>query len=107
MTIPTNDMSLKARSSLLIGHCVGLIDMVALPLWVGLLATAFRFDAQLAGGVVTLFLLGVVMASAITAPLLPGSGPGRLLPSGLRSLPPRWPPAHRHVRPWHSPACIC
>ncbi len=83
MTIPTNDMSLKARSSLLIGHCVGLIDMVALPLWVGLLATAFRFDAQLAGGVVTLFLLGVVMASAITAPLLPRIRTRALAPIGF------------------------
>jgi predicted MFS family arabinose efflux permease len=53
---------------LMTSHCAGMLDMVALPLWVGTLVTAYAFDAQQAGGLVTLFLLGAVAASLFFAP---------------------------------------
>jgi predicted MFS family arabinose efflux permease len=53
---------------LMTSHCAGMLDMVALPLWVGTLITAYALDAQQAGGLVTLFLLGAVAASLFFAP---------------------------------------
>ncbi|MBI5721675.1 MAG: MFS transporter [Burkholderiales bacterium] len=53
---------------LMTSHCAGMVDMVALPLWVGTLVTAYALDAQQAGGLVTLFLLGAVAASMFCAP---------------------------------------
>jgi predicted MFS family arabinose efflux permease len=47
----------------------GMIDMVALPLWIGGLMQHYRFSPQHAGITVTLFLLGMVVASAVLAPL--------------------------------------
>ena len=57
------------RLVLMTSHCAGMVDMVALPLWVGTLVTAYALDAQQAGGLVTLFLLGAVAASILFAPL--------------------------------------
>lgn len=45
-----------------------MIDLVALPIWVGALISEFHLDAQQAGGIVTLFLGGGVAASALLAP---------------------------------------
>lgn len=56
------------RLVLMTSHCAGMVDMVALPLWVGTLVTAYALDAQQAGGLVTLFLLGAVAASGFFAP---------------------------------------
>lgn len=60
--------SRAGRLVLMTSHCAGMVDMVALPLWVGVLVTAYAFDAQQAGGLVTLFLLGAVAASLWIAP---------------------------------------
>ena len=60
--------SRSGRLVLMTSHCAGMVDMVALPLWVGTLVTAYTFDAQQAGGLVTLFLLGAVGASIFFAP---------------------------------------
>lgn len=54
-------------AALIIGHCAGLIDLVALPIWVGALITRFNFNPAQAGGLVTLFLIGAVVASLLTA----------------------------------------
>ncbi|MGP9767650.1 MFS transporter [Halomonas sp. AOP13-D3-9] len=54
-------------AALVIGHCAGLIDLVALPIWVGALITRFNFNPAHAGGLVTLFLIGAVVASLMTA----------------------------------------
>lgn len=56
--------------ALVIAHCAGMIDLVALPVWVGALVERFGFRPQEAGALVTLFLLGAVAASAVVAPRL-------------------------------------
>jgi len=45
-----------------------MVDLVALPVWVGTLISAFGFDPQRAGGLATLFLAGAVLASLFFAP---------------------------------------
>nr|WP_241030983.1 MFS transporter [Paraburkholderia sp. Ac-20347] len=45
-----------------------MVDLVGLPLWVGILIESYRFDPQQAGGLATLFLAGIVIASALLAP---------------------------------------
>jgi predicted MFS family arabinose efflux permease len=67
-TMRKTTKSLAGRLVLMSSHCAGMVDMVALPLWVGTLVTAYALDAQRAGGLVTLFLLGAVAASLFFAP---------------------------------------
>ena len=50
--------SWRGRIALMAGHCAGMIDLVALPVWVGALIAHYGFDPQQAGGLVTLFLAG-------------------------------------------------
>lgn len=56
-----------ALAALIFGHMVGMIDLVALPIWVGALVERYGFQPQQAGGLVTLFLLGAVLASVTLA----------------------------------------
>jgi predicted MFS family arabinose efflux permease len=58
---------LPARVALLVAHCAGMIDLVALPVWVGTLMSGHGLDAPHAGGLATLFLLGAVLTSLATA----------------------------------------
>lgn len=58
----------SGRMVLIASHCAGMLDLVALPVWVGVLMTGWRLDPQTAGGLVTLYLLGAVSASAVFAP---------------------------------------
>lgn len=60
--------SRRGRIALMVAHCAGMVDLVALPIWVGALIAHYRFDPQQAGGLATLFLLGVVLASVLLAP---------------------------------------
>lgn len=60
--------SKKGRFALCIGHVAGMVDIVALPVWVGALISEYAFSPQRAGGLATLFLLGVVAASLFFAP---------------------------------------
>ncbi|MCD2172365.1 MFS transporter [Rhizobium sp. C4] len=53
--------------ALVIAHCAGMLDLIALPVWVGALVERFGFSPQQAGGLATLFLLGAVVASAFAA----------------------------------------
>lgn len=55
-------------AALVIGHCAGMLDLVALPVWVGALVERFGLSPQQAGALATLFLIGAVLASAVTAP---------------------------------------
>ena len=67
--------SLRGRVALMVGHCAGMVDLVALPVWVGTLISVYRFDPQQAGLLATLFLAGAVVASLVLAPffqVLPG-----------------------------------
>lgn len=61
--------SLRGRTVLLIAHVAGMIDLVALPVWVGTLVQHYRFNFEQAGLLVTTFLVGVVAASLVLAPL--------------------------------------
>ncbi|WP_321949307.1 MFS transporter [Paraburkholderia sp. J10-1] len=86
MTDATGENVRLSRSSiaaLLVAHCAGMIDLVALPLWIGVLIAQYRFDPQQAGGVVTLFLAGVVVASAVTAPLFARAKVRLMVPAGF------------------------
>lgn len=56
--------------ALMIAHCAGMVDLVALPVWVATLIGAYRLDAQHAGALPTLFLAGVVVSSSICSPRL-------------------------------------
>jgi predicted MFS family arabinose efflux permease len=56
-------------AALLVTHVAGMIDLVALPVWVGTLVQYYALDFEQAGLTVTSFLLGVVAASLLLAPL--------------------------------------
>lgn len=56
------------RATLMVAHCAGMVDLVVLPVWVGVLISGFGLDPQQAGGLATLFLIGAVTASALVAP---------------------------------------
>ena len=55
-------------AALVIAHVAGMIDLVALPVWVGTLMQHFGFDAQRAGALVTVYLLVAVLVSSFVAP---------------------------------------
>ena len=56
------------RAALMVAHCAGMVDLVALPVWVGTLIARYGFDPQQAGALATLFLAGAVAASLWVAP---------------------------------------
>jgi predicted MFS family arabinose efflux permease len=56
--------------ALMIAHCAGMVDLVALPVWVGTLIGAYHLDPQQAGLLVTLFLAGAVLGSLFFSPRL-------------------------------------
>lgn len=58
----------RGRAALMVMHCAGMVDLVALSVWVGTLIAAYGFDAQRAGGLPTLFLAGAVLSSVALAP---------------------------------------
>jgi predicted MFS family arabinose efflux permease len=58
----------RGKAVLTLAHVIGMIDMVALPLWVGALIQYYKYSPPQAGITVTLFLLGVVIASVFFAP---------------------------------------
>jgi predicted MFS family arabinose efflux permease len=61
--------SRRGRAVLMLCHFVGMVDLVALPVWVGVLVQHYGFDLEHAGMTVTAFLLGAVAASLVAAPL--------------------------------------
>ncbi|MCM2292676.1 MFS transporter [Allorhizobium sp. BGMRC 0089] len=61
-------LSVSGAAALVIAHCAGMLDLVALPVWVGALVERFGFSPQQAGMMATLFLLGAVGASTFAAP---------------------------------------
>lgn len=58
----------RGRLALILAHCAGMVDLVGLPLWVGVLIEHYGFDPQQAGGLATLFLGGIVISSLLLAP---------------------------------------
>lgn len=61
--------SRRGRAILMLCHFAGMVDLVALPVWVGVLVQHYGFDLEHAGMTVTTFLLGAVGASLVAAPL--------------------------------------
>jgi MFS family permease len=59
----------RGRATLMLCHFAGMVDLVALPVWVGTLSQHYGFDLEHAGMIVTAFLLGAVGASLVAAPL--------------------------------------
>ncbi len=56
-------------AALLAGHCAGMLDLVALPVWVGgALIGSFGLGPQQAGLLASLFLAGQVVSSMLLAP---------------------------------------
>ena len=60
--------SRRGRAILMLCHFAGMVDLVALPVWVGALVQHYGFDLEHAGMTVTAFLLGAVAASLVAAP---------------------------------------
>ncbi|AOW15338.1 MFS transporter [Hydrogenophaga crassostreae] len=60
--------SKRGHIALMVGHCAGMVDLVALPVWVGTLISRYGLDPQQAGMLATLFLAGAVVASLLLAP---------------------------------------
>lgn len=69
-----------AGLALIVGHMAGMIDIAALPVWVGTLISGFGLAPAQAGGLATLFLGGVVVSSVALAPVFHRM-PGRWMPS--------------------------
>ena len=70
------------RTVLSIAHIASMIDLVALPVWVGALIGAYQFSPRQAGGLVTLFLVGVVLSSVTLARALAKSAAAPRRPGG-------------------------
>lgn len=64
----SNPNAIGGKAVLTIAHVAGMIDLVALPLWIGALMQHYRYGAPQAGITVTVFLLAVVVSSAFFAP---------------------------------------
>jgi predicted MFS family arabinose efflux permease len=69
------------KLALMAGHCAGMVDLVALPVWVGTLIAHYKLDPQLAGALATLFLAAAVAASVLLAPRI-ARLPGRWIATG-------------------------
>lgn len=77
----TPNLGKAGVAALLVAHCAGMVDLVALPVWMGALIAHHRLDPQRAGALVTLFLAGAVVASVLCAPRF-GRLPARALATG-------------------------
>jgi predicted MFS family arabinose efflux permease len=64
----TTTESWRGRAALMVAHCAGMVDLVALPVWIGVLISGYGMDPQQAGGLATLFLVGAVTGSLLIAP---------------------------------------
>lgn len=64
----TTTNTFGGKAVLAFAHVAGMVDMVALPVWIGALVQHYGYNAQQAGITVTLFLLGVVVASLLISP---------------------------------------
>jgi len=65
----TRSLTKPGVAALMVAHCAGMVDLVALPVWVGTLISRYGLDPQQAGLLATLFLLGAVLASGALAPV--------------------------------------
>ncbi|MFK4754687.1 MFS transporter [Oceanobacter antarcticus] len=73
----------RGRLALCSAHVAGMVDMVALPVWVGSLISGFGFSPARAGGLASIFLIGVVVASLYLAPRFNRMNARILVPIGF------------------------
>ncbi|WP_028997899.1 MFS transporter [Azohydromonas australica] len=66
----TNTERWPGRIALMVAHCAGMVDLVALPVWIGTLVVHYKLDPQQAGSLATLFLASAVLSSLFFAPRL-------------------------------------
>ncbi|MYM34453.1 MFS transporter [Duganella sp. FT94W] len=71
------------RLALMVAHCAGMVDLVALPVWVGALISHYGLTPQRAGALATLFLLGAVAASLFWSPRFHRARPALVAPCGF------------------------
>jgi predicted MFS family arabinose efflux permease len=57
----------SALVTLMLGHCAGILFLIALPVWVGTLVAQFGFGALDAGALATIFLVAASLASLVCA----------------------------------------
>lgn len=69
--------------AIMLAHCAGMVDLVALPVWVGTLVGMYGFAPQAAGGLPTLFLIGASIASIVVAPRLNRLNTRRVVVAGF------------------------
>lgn len=67
-----NTLSRGNVAALLAGHCAGMLDLVALPVWMGALIAWYKLDPQQGGMLASLFLGGQVVSSLLLAPRIAG-----------------------------------
>lgn len=79
----SNINSKTAWFALVVGHTAGMIDLAALPVWVGTLISGYGFSPAQSGGLATLFLAGVVMISLVLSPLFHRLSARVLVPLGF------------------------
>lgn len=64
----TTTESFTGRAVLLISHVGGMVDLVALPLWVSGLIAALHFMPQQAGALVSIYIFGVMLSNFVLGP---------------------------------------
>ncbi len=64
----TTAESFGGRATLFIAFVAGMVDLVALPLWVGGLISSAHFSPQKAGALVSLYIFGVLFANVALGP---------------------------------------
>ncbi|WP_315720297.1 MULTISPECIES: MFS transporter [unclassified Bradyrhizobium] len=64
-------------------HVAGMLDLVALPVWVGTFIAFYGLSPAQAGATVTSFLAGIVLASLVTARLLTRLDPRTVVVAGF------------------------
>lgn len=74
-----------ANLALVVAHVAGMIDLVALPVWVETLIQPFHYDTQLAGSLATVYLACAVVSSVLLAPVF-SRFPGRTVGAGGYAL---------------------
>ena len=60
--------SMTGRAVVVMAHTAGMIDLVALPLWIGGLIGSRGFSPGQAGLLVTCYILGLLLCSLVAGP---------------------------------------
>jgi len=64
----TSTEGFVGRGALLVGHAAGMLDLVSMPLWVGVLIQFRHMSPSQAGLLITAYMTGVFLTSVALAP---------------------------------------